>query len=338
MNTIPSKMRAVSIIQPGGVENLAIESIDIPKPGASEVLIKVAAAGLNRADIAQRNGHYPPPPGASIVMGLEASGTIVATGKDVTEFKRGDQVCALLTGGGYAEYCTTSAATCLPIPKNTTLVEAASLPETYATVWSNVFDRVALKPNETFLVHGGTSGIGTTAIMLAKAFGAAKVFATAGSDQKCRMCTELGADIAINYKSQDFVEVIKDNTKKGVDVILDMVGGDYIQKNLDCLAPDGRLVNIAYQAGSKAQVNFMPVMLKRLTITGSTLRIREAEFKRAILNSLSQKVWPLIEKGQVKLTIDRTFKMDQVADAHTLMESSEHMGKILLTMHELNER
>lgn len=331
MTDLPATMRAVTVSEPGSADNLTVSTIDVPAPGNGEVLIKVAAAGLNRADISQRQGMYPAPPGITDILGLEVSGTIAQIGKDVTKWQVGDKVCALLAGGGYAEYCVTPADTCLPIPKGIDLVDAASLPETYATVWSNVFDRVGLQPGEAFLIHGGTSGIGTTAIMLAKTFGA-KVLATAGSDDKCKVCEQLGADIAINYKTEDFVEVVKANTEKGVNVILDMVGGDYVARNIKALAPDGRMVNINYQNGSKVEIDLMPVMLKRLTITGSTLRVREIPFKKAIMDNLTEKVWPRIEDKTLQITIDSTFPLDRAADAHKRMESSGHIGKILLTM------
>ena len=331
MTDLPATMRAIAVSEPGDADKLTVTTIDVPAPADGEVLIKVAAAGLNRADIMQRRGLYPAPPGVSDILGLEISGTVAKIGKGVTEWQIGDQVCALLAGGGYAEYCVSAAETCLPIPKGVDLVAAAGLPETYATVWSNVFDRVGLQPGETFLVHGGTSGIGTTAIMLAKTFGS-KVFATAGSDDKCKVCEQLGADIAINYKTQDFVDVVKANTDKGVNVILDMVGGDYIARNIKALAPDGRMVNIAYQNGSKAEVDFMPVLLKRLTITGSTLRVREIPFKKAIMDNLTEKVWPRIEDKTLQVVTDSTFPLERAADAHKRMEASGHIGKILLTM------
>jgi len=331
MSNIPRQMDAVWVTEPGGADKLTIKTLATPRPAPGEVLIKVAAAGLNRGDIVQRMGFYPPPPGTSEVMGLEVSGTIVALGDDVETWQLGDQVCALVPGGGYAQYCVASALTCLPVPAGVSLIEAASLPETYATVWSNVFDRAGLQKGESFLVHGGTSGIGTTAIMLAKAFGAT-VFATAGSQEKCQVCTDLGADAAINDRTGDFVDMIKSQTARGVDVILDMVGGEYIARNIRCLAPDGRLVNIGFQAGSKAEIDFMPVMLKRLTLTGSTLRIRDNEFKHAIMRNLTEKVWPLIENGTLRTMVDSLFPLDRVADAHQRMESSRHIGKILLTL------
>jgi len=295
------------------------------------VLIKVEAAGVNRADLLQRAGHYPPPPGASDILGLEAAGEIVATEGDVSALRKGDRVCALLSGGGYAEYCATPAGSCLPIPKNFSMIDAGSLPESFFTVWSNVFDRVKLQPGERFLVHGGTSGIGVTAIQLAKHFGS-RVFATAGSDEKCQACRDLGADRAINYRTEDFVAVILDATGgKGVDVILDMVGGDYVSRNLKALAVDGRMVNIAYMQGSKiANLDLLPLMLKRLTLTGSTLRARDAAFKAAIADNLRAKVWPLLDQGRIKTVVHQSFPLAEAAAAHRLMESSTHIGKIML--------
>ncbi len=326
---VPSRMAAISIQEPGGPEVLVLEEMATPVPGAGDVLIEVSAAGVNRPDVVQRLGFYPPPPGASDTPGLEVAGRIVDLGDQAGAFKLGDQVCALVTGGGYADYCQAPAATCLPVPEHFSLVEAAALPETFFTVWSNVFDRAGLKSGERFLVHGGTSGIGTTAIQLAKAFGA-HVVATAGSDAKCQKCLDLGADRAINYKEQDYSEVIG-RELGGVDVILDMVGGDYLARNIQCLAIDGRHVSIAFLTGSKAQVDFMPVMLKRLTLTGSTLRARETAFKQAIAQALAKKVWPLLEAGTVKPVIDSTYPLARAADAHQRMESNAHMGKIILT-------
>lgn len=303
-----------------------------PEPRPDEVLIKVAAAGVNRPDVMQRQGLYPAPPGASDIPGLEIAGSITATGDQVTQFKPGDQVCALVSGGGYAEYCTAPASLCLPVPSGLSAIEAAGLPETFFTVWSNVFDRAGLKPQETLLVHGGGSGIGTTAIQLAHAFGA-HVFTTAGSDEKCAFCLELGAKAAINYRSRDFVEVISRLTDgKGVNVILDIIGGDYFLRNLKCLSADGRLVQIALQNGVKSEINLLPVMLKRLTITGSTLRIRDTEFKAAIARQLKAKVWPLLEQGSIKPVIHSTFKLTEAGLAHALMESNRHTGKIILTV------
>jgi NADPH2:quinone reductase len=323
-------MRAIEITQPGAPEVLKLSERPMPEPKAGEVLIKVHAAGINRPDVLQRTGSYPVPPGASDLPGLEVAGEIVDGDLSNSGFHKGDMVCALVQGGGYAEYCTTPVAQCLPIPKGLSALEAASLPETFFTVWSNVFDRAHLSPGETFMVQGGTSGIGVTAIQMAAALGH-KVFATAGSDEKCRACESLGAVRGINYKTEDFVEVIKEATnRKGVDVILDMVAGDYIQRQLSCLADDGRLVFIAMLGGGKANVNFGPVLLRRLTITGSTLRPRPVEFKAAIAAKLRERVWPLIEAGKIKPVIYRTFPLEQAAEAHALMESSAHIGKIML--------
>ena len=331
---VPAHMAAIAIKEPGGPEVLILEERETPQPGAGDVLIAVSAAGVNRPDVIQRLGFYPPPPGASDTPGLEIAGSIVAIGEppaggSAGPFKLGDKVCALVTGGGYADYCLAPAATCLPVPENLTLVEAAALPETFFTVWSNVFDRAGLKPGERFLVHGGTSGIGTTAIQLAKAFGA-QVAATAGSEAKCQKCRDLGADLAINYKEQDYAEIIKQEWG-GVDVILDMVGGAYLERNISCLAVEGRHVSIAFLTGSKVQINFMPLMLKRLTFTGSTLRARETAFKQAIARELISQVWPLLKNGSVGPVIDSTYPLAQAADAHRRMESNAHMGKIVLT-------
>ncbi len=311
-----------------------LHSIERPTPeiSSTEVLIKVHAAGINCPDIMQRKGLYPPPPGASDIPGLEVSGKIIKIGKEVTHLKVGDNVCALVTGGGYAEYCLAIAELCLPIPVGYDFIQAAALPETFFTVWSNIFDRVRLKQNETLLIHGGSSGIGTTAIQLAKAFGA-KVFITAGSIEKCDFCTKLGADVAINYKKHDFVTEIKRLTKdQGVDVILDIVGGDYFPRNLKCMGFDARLIQIAIQNGPKTEINLLPVMLKRLTITGSTLRARSNDFKIEIAKQLMDKVWPLLESGDIKPVIHTIFPLEDASKAHQLMESSEHMGKIILTL------
>jgi len=304
----------------------------IPTPSANQVLIKVAAAGVNQPDVIQRKGLYPAPPGASDIPGLEVAGTVIALGDNISHLNEGDRVCALVTGGGYAEYCLASAALCLAIPEGLSFTQAAALPESFFTVWSNVFDRAHLLPGETLLVHGGTSGIGTTAIQLAKTFNA-KIIVTAGSEAKCEFCLQLGADAAINYKEQDFVEEINWFTDdKGVDVILDMIGGDYFPRNLKCMADDARLVQIAIQMGPKAEINLLPVMLKRLTITGSTLRARDDAFKVAIVSKLLEKVWPLLASGQIKPIIHSTFALTDAAKAHQLMESSQHIGKIILTV------
>ena len=323
---LPNTMQAIEI----EAEALKLTERPIPTPADYQVLIKIVAAGVNRPDIMQRKGLYPAPSGASDIPGLEIAGTVVATGAAVSHLKSGDSVCALVTGGGYAEYCLASAALCLPIPEGLSFVQAAALPETFFTVWSNVFDRAHLLPNETLLVHGGSSGIGTTAIQLAKAFHA-KVIVTAGSEAKCQFCMELGADAAINYKEQDFVEEINRLTdSKGVDVILDMIGGDYFPRNLKCMASDARLVQIAIQNGAKAEINLLPIMLKRLTITGSTLRARDDAFKAGIAQKLHKNVWPLLATGKIKPVIHSTFALNDAALAHELMESSRHIGKIIL--------
>jgi len=325
---LPEQMIAIEI--ENGVLKPAQRTV--PTPSANQVLIKVAAAGVNRPDVMQRKGLYPPPPGASDIPGLEVAGTIIALGSDFSHLHEGDRVCALVTGGGYAEYCLASAALCLPVPEGLSFTEAAALPETFFTVWSNVFDRAHLQPGETLLVHGGSSGIGTTAIQLAKAFNA-KVIVTAGSEDKCEFCLQLGADAAINYKEQDFVEEIKRLTDgNGVDVILDMIGGDYFPRNLKCMSDDARLVQIAIQNGPKTEINLLPVMLKRLTITGSTLRARDDTFKAAIAAQLLEKVRPLLTSGKIKPVIHSTFALTDTALAHQLMESSQHIGKIILTV------
>jgi len=325
---LPDQMIAIEI--DNGVLKPARRAI--PTPSAKQVLIKVASAGVNRPDVMQRQGQYPPPPGASDIPGLEVAGTIVALGDNIDHLKIGDSVCALVTGGGYAEYCVASAALCLPVPEGLSFTQAAALPETFFTVWSNVFDRAHLQPGETLLVHGGTSGIGTTAIQLAKAFNA-KIIVSAGTEDKCEFCLQLGADAAINYKERDFVEEIKWlSSNKGVDVILDMIGGDYFPRNLKCMADDARLVQIAIQNGPKAEINLWPVMLKRLTITGSTLRARNDTFKAAIAANLLEKIWPLLASGTIKPVIHSTFALTEAALAHRLMESSRHIGKIILTV------
>lgn len=323
-------MRCIEIAAPGGPEVLTPASRPLPVPKPGEVLIAVAAAGVNRPDVVQRLGLYPPPPGASDLPGLEIAGTVIALGEGVSAPAVGAQVCALVTGGGYAEYAVASAVCCLPVPASLSLVEAAGIPETFFTVWHNVFERGALRAGETFLVHGGASGIGTTAIQLAKAFGA-YVIATAGSAEKCEACIALGADMAINYRTHDFTDVIrKDTPAQGVDVILDMVGGDYTARNLKCLKPDGRLVQIAFLKGSKTEVDLLPVMVKRLTITGSTLRPRDAAFKGRLAAALQDKVWPLLEAKIVSPQIDICFPLEQAANAHRHLESGGHVGKIVL--------
>lgn len=328
MADLPPTMLAIEITEPGGPEVLKPGTRPVPEPAAGEVLVKVAFAGVNRPDVIQRSGGYPPPPGASDIPGLEIAGTVASVGAGVTRWSVGDQVCALVAGGGYAEYCTAPADTCSPIPAGYSLAEAAALPENYYTVWTNVFERGRLQPGETFLVHGGSSGIGTTAIQLARAFGA-RVFATAGSPDKVRVCEELGAERGIDYRHEDFVEVIK--AAGGADVILDMVGGPYIQRNLDCLKLEGRLVQIAFlQPPVVDKFNFLKIMTQRLTITGSTLRPRTVAQKAAIARQLEDKVWPLLEARSVKPLIHSTFPLADAAGAHALMESSRHIGKILL--------
>ena len=334
--TIPTNqkksMRAVEITTPGEPEVLKLGTRPDPQPQSGEVLIKVVAAGVNRPDVLQRKGNYPVPPGASDIPGLEVAGTITALGKDVSGWKIGDEVCALVAGGGYAELCTAPAAQVLPLPRGLSMIEAASLPETFFTVWSNVFDRAKLAPGETLLVQGGSSGIGVTAIQMAKAFGHT-VYATAGSADKCAACVRLGADRAINYKTEDFVAVLKEATGgKGVNVILDMVGGDYVDRELKSLADDGRIVLIAFLGGMKSTVNLNEILRRRLVLTGSTLRPRAIDFKAAIAQNLRDKVWPLLEAKTIKPEIFKTFALADAAQAHTLMESSQHIGKIVLTV------
>ncbi|WP_344844868.1 NAD(P)H-quinone oxidoreductase [Celeribacter arenosi] len=320
-------MKAIEISAAGGPEVLRLCERPRPEPRADEIIIKLAYAGVNRPDALQRAGLYNPPPGASDLPGLEGAGEVVAVGAAVSQWVVGDQVCALLPGGGYAQFVATPAAHALPVPKGLSLKQAACLPETFFTVWSNVFERGGLIAGERFLVHGGSSGIGTTAIQLARAFGA-RVFATAGSDEKCDACVRLGAERAINYRDEDFVAVMKE--VGGADLILDMVGGDYIPRNIKALATDGRLVNIAFLRGSKAEVNFAQIMMRRLTLTGSTLRPQSDMAKAKIADALLTKVWPLIEAGQVGPVIDSTYALAEAAAAHAHMESSAHIGKIVL--------
>ena len=320
-------MRAIEIMEPGGPDVLRPVVMSIPKPNRNEVLIKIAFAGVNRPDVLQRAGSYMPPPGASDLPGLEASGTIFAIGQNVTNWAIGDEVCALLPGGGYAEYAVTQASHCLPVPKGMGLEQAAALPETFFTVWSNVFQRGKLKPHEKFLVHGGSSGIGTTAIQLANVFGS-EVYATAGTEAKCLVCEELGAKRAINYKKEDFLDVVK--SLGGVNLILDMVGGVYIEKNIKALVDDGRLVQIAFLQGAKVELNFAQIMTRRLTITGSTLRPQSDLSKAQIASELFRNVWPLLSNGRLKPVINSVFELEDVTSAHLLMESSQHIGKILL--------
>ncbi len=328
--SLPQTMAFVRLDGFGGPEVLKPDTMPVPQPGDGELLVKVAAAGVNRPDVQQRLGSYNPPPGASTVPGLEIAGTVVAAGPGCRRFKAGDEVCALVSGGGYAEYCLAPEPQVLPVPKGLSLVEAAGVPETFFTVWTNVFDRGRLQPGETLLVHGGSSGIGTTAIQLAHAFGS-RVLCTVGSDEKAKACEALGAERAINYRSEDFVAIAKELTGgKGVDVILDMVGGSYVARNIRALAVEGRLVQIAWLGGSKIDADFMMLMIKRLTWTGSTLRPRSVAQKGEIARALEAKVWPLIEAGKVKPVMFKTFPLAEAAEAHRLMESSTHIGKIVL--------
>ena len=323
-------MKYIQIEKHGDPDVLKLNSQPVPDPGPDEVLIRVEAAGVNRPDIMQRKGLYPPPPGATDVLGLEVSGTVEKTGVNVTELKVGSQVCALVSCGGYAEFCLASASICLPIPENISLEHAAGIPETFFTVWTNVFERGHLKSGETLLVHGGSSGIGTTSIQLGKAFGA-KVYTTAGTQEKCDFCKNLGADVAINYNENDFEAEIKTLTEnRGVDVILDMVGGLYFPKNIKILAPEGRLLQIALMQGYKAEVDFRPLLMKRVTLTGSTLRPRSVKEKASIARGLFKEVWPLLDSGIIRPIIHQTFPLEKASDAHRLMESSNHIGKILL--------
>ncbi len=330
MTTLPDNMTAIEITEPGGPEVLRPTTRPLPSYGEGEVLIKVAAAGVNRPDCMQREGGYPPPPGAPDIPGLELAGSVVAVGPGVTGLAVGDRVCALVAGGGYAEYCMAAADLCLPVPTGFGMTEAAALPETFFTVWTNVFQRGRLQSGETILIHGGSSGIGTTAIRLAKHFGA-RVFVTAGSADKCRACEALGADQAINYREADFVETVRELTDgAGVDLILDMVGGDYMPRNVQALAVEGRLVQIAFLRSPKMEFNFLPMMLKRLTLTGSTLRPRTVAQKAVIAEELRSRVWPLLNDGKVKPVMDSTYPLADAAGAHARMESSGHIGKIVL--------
>ena len=322
-----TSMKVIEIVEPGGPSVLKSSIRNIPKPKRNEVLIKISYAGINRPDVLQRSGSYLPPPGASDLPGLEASGIIYAIGKNVTNWEVGDEVCALLPGGGYAEYAVTQASHCLPVPTGMSLKQAAALPETLFTVWSNVFQRGGLKPNEKFLVHGGSSGIGTMAIQLANLFGS-EVYATAGNEAKCSACEELGAIRAINYNKEDFLEVIK--SIGGVHLILDMVGGAYIEKNIKALVDDGRLVQIAFLKGAKVELNFAQIMTRRLTVTGSTLRPQSDLSKSQIASELLEKIWPLLSTGRINPVINSVFDLNDVSSAHLLMESSKHIGKIVL--------
>jgi len=325
-----TQMKAIGMAGPGGAEVLKVQEMAVPQPGTGQLLVKVAAAGVNRPDILQRKGGYPPPAGAPATLGLEIAGEVVAMGEGCVRFKTGAKVCALVPGGGYAEYAVVAEANALPVPAGQNMIEAAALPETYFTVWTNVFERGALKTGETFLVHGGSSGIGTTAIQLAKHFGA-RVIATAGSAEKCRYCERMGADLAINYKTTDFVAELKARELRP-DLILDMVGGSYVARNLAAANMNGRIVQIAFQESSTLTADFMAIMLKRLTYTGSTLRPRSVAEKAVIALALEEKVWPLLAMGKCKPQIFKTFALEDAAAAHALMESNAHMGKIVLTV------
>jgi len=332
MADVPATMRAVEIARPGGPEVLTLTTYPTPEPGPGQVLVKVAAAGVNRPDVAQRMGHYPPPPGHSPLPGLEVAGEVVALGPGARRWRIGDRVCALVNGGGYSTYCLAEDAVALPIPAGLDLVRAAAIPETYFTVWNNVFERAQLRQGEWFLVHGGTSGIGTTAIQLAKAFGA-MVIATAGSPRKVATCAQLGADRAIDYRTEDFVAVVREATQaKGADVILDMVAGDYTERNIAAAAEDGRIVQIATLAGAEVEINIARVMIKRLTLTGSTLRPRSREVKARFARALEERVWPLFENGKLKVVMESTFPLADAAAAHRRLEASDHIGKIVLTV------
>ena len=327
--TASSPMRAVRIREPGGPDVLEPFDAERPLPGRGEILIAIEAAGVNRPDVLQRSGSYPPPPDASPLPGLEAAGRVAAVGEGVERWREGDRVCALLPGGGYAQFATCDARHALPVPHGLDVRQAAALPETVFTVWHNVFQRGRLEAGETLLVHGGSSGIGTTAIQLAKARGAT-VVVTAGSKEKCDACLALGADRAVNYRDEDFVDVVKE--MGGADVVLDMVGGEYIARNIRCARPDGRIVQIAFLGGSKAQVDFTPLMLKRLTLTGSTLRARDPRFKAALAAEIEAQVWPLVERGDVAPVMDETFALEDAAQAHRRMEAGDHIGKIVLSV------
>ncbi|BBK40090.1 NAD(P)H quinone oxidoreductase [Allostella vacuolata] len=330
MASLPPTMRAVEIVRPGGPEVLVPTTRPLPVPGPAELLIRVEAAGINRPDVLQRKGGYAPPPGASDLPGLEVAGTVAALGPDAGRWQVGDPVCALVSGGGYAEFCAAPVPQCLPIPPGLSMVEAGGVPETFFTVWTNVFDRGRLQAGERLLVHGGSSGIGTTAIQMAKALGAT-VYVTAGSAEKCAACVRLGADLAIDHTREDFVARVKEATGgQGVDVILDMVGGDYTVRNLEALAVEGRLVQIAFLRGPKVELNLEPIMRKRLTLTGSTLRPRTVAQKGEVASALEARVWPLLAAGRLKPPIFRTFPLERAGDAHALMEANTHVGKIVL--------
>lgn len=330
--TLPDSMTAIVVNTPGGPEALVPATRPLPVPGPEEILIRVEAAGLNRADVLQRRGHYPPPPGASDIIGMEAAGIVAAAGKNARRYNIGDRVTALLPGGGYAEYCTIHETNALPIPAGLSMIEAAALPEAFATVWSNLFQRGRLAAGEVALIHGGASGIGTTAIQLGKAFGAT-VIITAGSDERCAACVKLGADVAVNYATEDFVAKVREATGgKGADVILDLVGGAYVKRNYQAAAEDGRIVQIAASGGAVAETDFLLLMRKRLTHTGSTLRNRSTAFKAALLADLMAAVWPLIERRAVWPVIDATFPLARAADAHAYLEGPSHIGKVMLTV------
>jgi NADPH:quinone reductase len=329
---VPEQMLAVEITAPGGPDVLRSVQRPVPRPAAGEVLIRVAAAGVNRPDVLQRLGNYPPPPGASDLPGLEVAGTIVEVDASAARWRPGDRVCALVAGGGYAEYCVAPGVQCLPIPGEMTIVSAAAVPETFFTVWTNLFKRGGLQPGERVLIHGGSSGIGTTAIQLAHA-AESIVLATAGSDAKCEACRRLGADVAINYHTDDFVDAVRRETSgAGVDVILDIIGAQYFARNIDCLALNGRLIQIGLLGGAQASIDLGRVMRRRLTITGSTLRVRSVEEKGELARDLEANVWPLLAAGRVTPVIDRTFPLAEAAEAHRRMETSEHVGKIVLTV------
>jgi NADPH:quinone reductase len=332
MASVPETMTAIEISTPGGPDVLKPKIMPTPKPTAGQILVKVAAAGVNRPDVMQRAGSYPPPPGHSVLPGLEIAGEVAALGAGVTRWKLGDKVCALVNGGGYAEYCLAEEPVALPIPAGLDMVQAGAVPETFFTVWNNVFERGRLIPGEWFMVHGGTSGIGTTAIQLAKAFGA-KVIATAGSAEKCKACLEIGADRAVNYRSEDFVAAAREATGgKGVDVTLDMVGGDYTERNIAAAAEEGRIVQIAVLGGADVKINIARVMMKRVTLTGSTLRPRTREAKAGFARALAAKVWPLLAAGTVRVVMDSTFPLAKAADAHRRLESGAHVGKVVLVV------
>lgn len=332
MTSIPSRMTVIGIKEPGGPEVLVPEDRPVPTPGAGEILVKVAAAGVNRPDVRQRQGSYPPPKGAGDIPGLEIAGEVVAIGDGVTRFKVGDKVCSLVVAGGYAEYCLAYESHALKVPSSLSMVEAAAMPETFFTVWQHLMMRAQMQSGDWVLVHGGTSGIGTTAIMLAKAFGG-KVITTAGSDDKCGAAKKLGADVAVNYKTQDFVEETKKATGgKGANVILDIVGGDYIDRNYDAAADGGRIAQVSFAANPKATANFARLMAKRLVHSGSTLRPRTVAEKAEIAKGIAEKVWPLVEAGKIKPVIDSTFPLTKASEAHARMESSAHIGKIVLTV------